>query len=138
MPDCVFCRIAAGDIPCTKVYEDEVCLAFMDIGPISSGHTLLIPKRHYETISEMPADEVAHLAAHLPALARAVQEAVGAQGINILQNNGAVAGQEVPHVHVHFIPRRPGDGLGYRWPARKADFKVLAQQAEAIRARLGA
>jgi len=138
MADCVFCKIAAGDIPCTKVYEDEVCLAFLDIGPISSGHTLLIPKKHYETISEMPAAEAAHLAAQLPVLARAVQEAVGAQGINILQNNGAVAGQEVPHVHVHLIPRRPGDGLGYRWPAKKADFEVLAQQAEAIRTRLGA
>ena len=70
MADCVFCKIVAGEIPCTKVFEDGLCLAFLDIGPISPGHTLLIPKAHYETIHQMPADEAAHLARHIPALAR--------------------------------------------------------------------
>jgi len=96
MADCIFCKIAAGEIPCTKVYEDDLCLVFMDIGPISPGHTLLIPKRHYETIMEMPPDEVAHLAARIPALAAAVKDAARAEGINVLQNNGRCSGQAVP------------------------------------------
>ena len=132
MADCVFCRIVAGEIPCTKVFEDGLCLAFLDIGPISPGHTLLIPKAHYETIHQMPADEAAHLARHIPLLAAAVQKAVRAEGINVLQNNGACSGQEVFHVHVHLIPRWPEDGLGFRWPAKQADPEVLKQQAEAI------
>jgi len=136
MADCVFCKIVAGEIPCTRVFEDETCLAFMDIGPLAPGHTLLIPKKHYEFLGEMPAEEVAHLAGHLPALARAVQEAMGADGLNVLQNNGQVSGQVVPHVHFHLIPRVPGDGLGYRWPAKSSDPETLRRHAEAIRARL--
>ncbi len=136
MADCIFCKIVAGEIPCTKVYEDDLCLAFMDIGPLADGHTLLIPKTHYEFLHEMPAEEAAHLGKHLPVLAKAVQEAMGAEGLNVLQNNGRISGQAVPHVHVHFIPRDRGDGLGYRWPAQEADFDRLKQQAEAIRAKL--
>ena len=136
MSDCVFCKIAAGEIPCTKVYEDDACLTFMDIGPLADGHTLLIPKKHYEFLYDMPADEVAHLGRQLPALAKAVKEAMGAEGINVLQNNGRVSGQAVPHVHFHFIPRVADDGLGYRWPAKEADFDLLAKQADAIRATL--
>jgi histidine triad (HIT) family protein len=134
--DCVFCKIVAGDIPCTRVYEDEQCLAFMDIGPLAGGHTLLVPKKHYEFLHEMPAEETAHLGRLLPALAGAVQEAMGAEGLNVLQNNGKVAGQAVGHVHVHFIPRVPNDGLGYRWPAGESDPETLKRQADAIRARL--
>ncbi len=137
MPDCVFCRIAAGDIPATKVFEDDRCLAFMDIGPLADGHTLLIPKPHYEVLWDMPAEEVAHLAAKLPALGAAVRDAVDAQGVNVLQNNGRVSGQAVMHVHFHVIPRREGDGLGYRWLAKESDPDVLARQAEAIRKGLG-
>jgi histidine triad (HIT) family protein len=136
MSDCIFCKIVAGEIPCTKVYEDDLCLAFMDIGPIAPGHTLLIPKKHYEAIMEMPADEAAHLGRQLPALARAVKSAMDVPGLNVLQNNGKVAGQAVAHLHIHFIPRRADDGLGYRWPAKPADFEMLKKQAEAIRAGL--
>jgi histidine triad (HIT) family protein len=137
MADCVFCKIVAGEIPCTKVFEDGLCLAFMDIGPISPGHTLLVSKMHYGTIHEMPADEAAHLARHIPMLAAAVQKAVNAEGINVLQNNGPCSGQEVLHVHVHLIPRWPNDGLGFRWPAKQADPDVLKQQADAVRRCLG-
>ena len=137
MAECVFCKIVAGEIPCTKVFEDGLCLAFLDVGPISPGHTLLIPKAHYETIHQMPADEAAHLARHIPVLAAAVQKAVRAEGINVLQNNGACSGQEVFHVHVHLIPRWPEDGLGFRWPAKQADPEVLKEQAEAVRRCLG-
>jgi histidine triad (HIT) family protein len=136
MPDCVFCKIAAGEIPATKVFEDEECLAFMDIGPLADGHTLLIPKKHYEMLWEMPPEEAGRLAAKLPALAAAVKAAVDVPGVNVLQNNGKVSGQAVMHVHFHLIPRREGDGLGYRWPAGEAEPDVLARQAEAIREHL--
>ena len=136
MADCIFCKIVAGQIPCTKVYEDEHVLSFLDISPISPGHTLLIPKKHYEAVSEMSADEVAALFRPVAALAAAVKAAVKADGLNVLQNNGASAGQVVPHLHIHLIPRWPGDGLGFRWPSRKADMDVLARQVEAIRQRL--
>lgn len=136
MDDCLFCKIVAGQIPCTKVAEDENCLTFMDINPISPGHTLVIPKRHCEAIHEMSPEEAAHIGRCLPALAAAVKAAVGAEGLNVLQNNGTCAGQAVAHLHFHLIPRWPGDGLGYRWPAKQADFAVLAKQAGAIRANL--
>jgi histidine triad (HIT) family protein len=136
MPECIFCKIVAGSIPCTKVYEDAHVLAFMDIGPISPGHTLLVPKKHYEAIMEMTAEEVAALFRPIGALAAAVKAGLKAEGVNVLQNNGSVAGQVVPHLHIHLIPRWPGDGLGYRWPSKAADFAVLARQAEAIRALL--
>jgi len=136
MPECIFCKIVAGSIPCTKVYEDAHVLAFMDIGPISPGHTLLVPKKHYASVIEMPAEEVAALFRPVGALAAAVKAGLKAEGLNVLQNNGSVAGQVVPHLHIHLIPRWPGDGLGYRWPSKPADFAVLARQAEAIRALL--
>jgi histidine triad (HIT) family protein len=137
MSDCIFCKIIAGQIPCTKVYEDASVLSFMDINPISPGHTLVIPKKHYEAIREMPVSEAADLFKVVPALAAAVQAALKAEGLNVLQNNGRVSGQAVDHLHVHLIPRWAGDGLGFRWPAQKADFAVLAKQAEAIRGRIG-
>jgi len=136
MADCIFCKIVAGQIPCTKVYEDAACLAFMDINPISPGHTLVVPKKHYEAIGEMSADEAAALFRPIPALAAAVKGAMKAEALNVLQNNGRAAGQAVDHLHVHLIPRSAGDGLGFRWPAKQADFAVLARQAEEIKAGL--
>lgn len=117
--DCVFCKIAAGQIPSLQIFEDGTCLAFLDIGPLTDGHLLLIPRNHYEQITDMPEADVAALAGHLPRLVKAVVRATGAAGCNVLQNNGKVSGQFVPHVHFHLIPRREGDGLGYRWNAGK-------------------
>jgi histidine triad (HIT) family protein len=136
MADCIFCMIIAGQIPCTRIYEDASVLAFMDINPISPGHTLVVPKKHYEAITEMPADEAAALYKPVPALAAAVKAALKAEALNVLQNNGRAAGQAVDHLHVHLIPRWVGDGLGFRWPAKSADFAGLAKQAEAIKAGL--
>lgn len=116
-PDCIFCKIVAGQIPCHKIFEDDQVLSFLDIGPLAEGHTLVIPKDHYPLVSEMPGEAVAAVTAHLPRLARAVMAATGVQGCNILVNNGKVSGQEVEHVHWHIIPRVAGDGLGYRWNA---------------------
>ena len=113
--ECVFCRIAAGSIPANVVYEDDQVLAFLDIGPLAPGHLLLIPKRHYNVIDELPPDVAMALGAVLPRLVAAARSVTGSDAFNILQNNGRAAGQEVGHVHVHIIPRTDGDGLGYRW-----------------------
>jgi histidine triad (HIT) family protein len=116
-PNCIFCKIVAGAIPALRVHEDEKILAFLDIGPLAEGHLLIIPKAHSERLEEMEPDVLGHLARQLPRLARAVLSVTGSEGYNLLQNNGRVSGQEVPHVHFHIIPRAPGDGLGYRWLA---------------------
>lgn len=118
-PDCIFCKIVAGQIPALRVFEDEAVLAFLDIGPLAEGHTLIIPKQHYERLEDMPEDAVVDLTRHLPRLGRAVMKVTSAPGYNVLQNNGKEAGQVVGHVHVHIIPRAADDGLGYRWNASK-------------------
>jgi histidine triad (HIT) family protein len=119
MSDCVFCRIAAGELPAAKVLETDAVLAFMDINPLSPGHVLVVPKRHYERLTDMPANAMAAVAKVLPAVARAAVAATKAEGFNVYQTNGACAGQQVAHVHFHIIPRRLGDGLGFRWNPRK-------------------
>jgi histidine triad (HIT) family protein len=119
MPEnsCIFCRIARGEIPSMRVFEDDTALAFLDVSPLAEGHLLIIPKAHWERLEEMAPDEVAAITGHLPRLARAVLTATGAKAYNVLQNNGRAAQQSVAHVHFHVIPRREGDSLGYRWPA---------------------
>jgi len=134
--DCIFCKIAAGDVPCCKICEDDAALAFMDIGPLAEGHVLLIPKSHYRTLGEMPADEVGGMLRRLPALVRAVQAVTGCEGVNVLQNNGRVAHQVVPHVHFHIIPRSPGDEFHFNWPAGSYAAGRMAELAEAIRKHL--
>jgi histidine triad (HIT) family protein len=115
MTDCIFCKIAAGEIPSAKVYEDATKLAFMDINPVQPGHVLLIPKKHYERLTELPDETAADLAAALPRLARAAVAAAHADGFNIFQTNGRCAGQSVSHVHLHIIPRRNDDGYSFHW-----------------------
>jgi len=119
MADCIFCKIAAGQIPCAKVWENDVAFAFMDIGPLAEGHVLLVPKSHYETLDQVPADQAAAMLSQLPVLVKAVQSATGATGVNVLQNNGRSAHQLVPHVHFHIIPRKEGDAWRFNWPAGK-------------------
>jgi histidine triad (HIT) family protein len=113
--DCIFCKIVAGQIPCHKVFENADCLCFLDIGPLAEGHTLLIPRRHFSSLTDIPGDVLGRTLAELPRLVRAVISATGAEGCNVLVNDGRVAGQVVPHVHIHVIPRRAGDSLGYPW-----------------------
>ncbi|MFI4913052.1 MAG: HIT family protein [Sedimentisphaeraceae bacterium JB056] len=121
MADCIFCKIAAGEIPCTKIYEDDDILSFMDINPISEGHTLVITKGHYKYAHQCPPELMAKLAAKLPMIAEAVFQVSGADGYNILCNSGKASGQEVPHLHFHIIPRFEGDGVLANWPAGKYD-----------------
>lgn len=131
-PSCIFCRIVAGQIPSLKVLEDELALAFLDIGPLADGHTLLIPKDHHRDLRDLPPETLAAISSHLPRLASAVMQATRATGLNLLQNTGASSGQAVFHVHFHLIPRREGDGLGYPWKAGK----YAAGAADAWRQRI--
>ncbi len=108
--DCIFCQIVAGDIPSRTIYEDDSVFAFLDVNPLAPGHTLVIPKNHHETLSDLPDDTAAELFAVLHELTPAVESAVNADASNVAFNNGEAAGQEVPHVHGHVIPRFDGDG----------------------------
>ena len=117
--ECLFCKMVAGHIPVTKVFENEDILAFLDIGPISDGHTLIIPKTHFEKLDESPPELLAKVASHLGKIAKAVSAAMNSEGYNILCNNGESAGQVIKHVHFHIIPRRKGDGVFNRWPSYK-------------------
>jgi len=119
--DCVFCRIVAGTIPAVRVYEDEHHLAIMDIGPIVKGHVLVMPKAHYQDIHALPEDDLKALAGCVKTVCRALRNGLHAEGINIIQNNGRVAGQLVPHVHFHLIPRFADDGHHWNWDAKKYD-----------------
>ncbi|MDQ6675824.1 MAG: HIT family protein [Acidobacteriota bacterium] len=133
---CIFCRIAAREIPAAIVYEDEHSLAFLDIDPLFPGHTLLIPKQHSETILELPPDNVGPLFRNAQLLTRAVEGALEAEGSFVGINNRI--SQSVPHLHIHVVPRRKKDGLrGFFWPRRKYNGdEHLAETAEAIRRKL--
>lgn len=117
----IFSKILDGEIPAYKVYEDDHVFAFLDIGPLSQGHTLLIPKERKAHLHELSEDSAAALGRTLPKLCRAVMAATGATHYNVLQNNGSHAGQVVMHVHFHIIPRVGGDGLGLGWNSGSLD-----------------
>ena len=122
MQDTLFSRIIRGEIPCHKVYEDDRVLAFLDIGPLSRGHTLVIPKEAKATLDELSDESSAAIGRVLPRLCRAVMKATGATAYNVLQNNGAAAHQAVFHVHFHIIPKYDdGTGLGIGWKASKLE-----------------
>jgi histidine triad (HIT) family protein len=120
-PPTIFSRILDGEIPCHRVYEDEHVLAFLDVGPLSRGHTLVIPKERKAFLHELSDEQSAAIGRVLPRLARAVMKATGATAYNVLQNNGRAAHQAVFHVHFHIIPRTDDGGLGLRWDASKLD-----------------
>jgi len=130
---CIFCKIVAGDIPATKVFEDDACVAFMDIGPVAEGHVLLIPKTHAASIEDLSPADASAVLANLPAIARAVRSATGSEGLNVLQNNGRVAGQVVMHVHFHLIPRNCGDAFEFNWPAGQYPDGRMDELCQAIR-----
>jgi histidine triad (HIT) family protein len=131
MPETVFAKIVAGSIPCHKVYEDEHVLAFLDIAPLSRGHTLVIPKEPAATLDQLSDESAAALGRVLPRICRAVIAVTGVREYNVLENNGAGAHQAVPHVHFHIIPKPDGvTGLGVRWPMGQlgTDAAQLASQ----------
>ena len=127
---CIFCRILAGEIPAYVVYEDKKVVSFLDIQPGNMGHLLVVPKKHYSVLPQMPDEEVGHLFAVAKQLAGVVFDTVGAEGVNILQNNGQVAGQMVPHVHVHVIPRMQKDEIMIEWkPGKMSETDAKKMQA---------
>lgn len=134
--DCLFCKMVAGEIPVTKIYEDDVVLAFLDIGPISDGHTLVIPKQHFEKLSACPAELLGQVSSRLGRIAGAVAAGTNSDGYNVLCNNGRAAGQLVEHLHFHVIPRHAGDGVFDRWPSYKYDAGKAERIADKIRGNL--
>ncbi|MCC6682707.1 MAG: HIT family protein [Phycisphaeraceae bacterium] len=135
--DCIFCKIVAGQIPCHKLYEDARTLAFLDIGPVSRGHALVLPRAHAVMLDELGADDATAIGQALVKVGRAIVRAVGAEAWNVLQNNGEMAGQLVPHVHFHIVPRFNGDGFSYRWNPRKLSDDDAAALKDAIARELG-
>ncbi len=111
MPDCLFCKIVKGELPCYKLYEDDVVISILDIFPVHPGHALVVPKKHSADIFDTDEETMKQMIAVAKQLSPAVMKATKADAINIGMNNGEAAGQEVPHAHLHIIPRYKGDGL---------------------------
>lgn len=137
MPDTIFAKIIRGEIPCHRVYEDDRVLSFLDVFPISRGHTLVIPKEAVATLDALSDDSAAALGRVLPRVCRAVMKATGCHAYNVLQNNGPLAHQAVFHVHFHIIPKpSEHEGLGIQWPSGKLDAAMGAELCARIAAAL--
>jgi histidine triad (HIT) family protein len=132
-PNCRFCQIVAGDEPSHVVFEDERTLAFLDNRPLFAGHSLLVPRDHYETLAELPAELVGPLFENAKLLSRAVPKAMRKPGSFVAMNN--IVSQSVPHLHVHVVPRKPKDGLrGFFWPRTKyGSEEEMREVAERVR-----
>jgi histidine triad (HIT) family protein len=136
MQGCVFCRIVAGELPASVVHEDDACIAFMDIGCVSPGHTLVVAKPHAESLLELDEALAERLFGAVARVAKAVQAAFGPDGLSIYQANGRAAGQTVFHVHVHIVPRWQRDAMVVEWPVTNPSRETLAAHAARIRAAL--
>ncbi|EHJ57306.1 hypothetical protein HMPREF9318_01190 [Streptococcus urinalis FB127-CNA-2] len=133
MDNCIFCQIISGQIPSSKVYEDDDVLAFLDITQTTKGHTLLIPKKHVRNVLEMDEKTAEKTFSKLPKVAKAVQKATKAKGVNIINNNEEIAGQTVFHAHIHIVPRfDEKDGISINYTTHEPDFEELAQLANTI------
>ena len=132
--DCIFCRIVAGELPAHKVYEDDATLAFLDIHPATRGHTLVIPKQHAPDLLSIDPAALAATARAFQFVARILQKGLQADGINIVQNNGTAAGQDVFHYHVHVIPRWTGDKAIRFWRPGETDHAAFGSLAAELRA----
>jgi histidine triad (HIT) family protein len=134
MTNCIFCKIINGEIPSSKIYEDEHVFAFLDISQTTKGHTLIIPKQHVENIFQINEDTMSHIFKVVPRIAKALTKELGASGINIVNNNGEIAGQTVFHYHVHLVPRySKDDGLKILYSNNmelysKDDLQTMAKQ----------
>ena len=137
MNDCIFCKIAAGEIPSEIIYEDKEDMVIMDIGPIIKGHSLVIPREHYDPVTDIPDDLLGRLHQIAKRIAAAQLNGLGADGVNIMQNNGKASGQEVPHLHIHVIPRFKEDGHHWNWNAGSYETAgEMTELAEILRAAL--
>lgn len=136
MEESVFTKIIRREIPATFIYEDDMCIGMLDISPLNFGHTLVIPKKQYENIYEIPDDLLGHLFSVAKKIAKALKEGLGAEGVNIIMNNEAAAGQVVFHAHIHVIPRYEGDGYEH-WHGKETYTDEKKQEvAEKIKSAL--
>lgn len=135
-PDCIFCKIVAGEAPCFKLFEDAETLAFMDINPVHDGHALVIPKAHYPTVFEITPEAFAATARSTARIASAVNTVLKPDGLNLIQANGPGAAQSVGHFHMHVLPRWHGDGLLVNWTPKPGDRDRIAAIAHQIRQHL--
>jgi len=132
--DCVFCGIIEGRVPAVRVFEDADVVAFMDTGPVVKGHTLVVPKTHCETLTDASPEILRKLIVAVRAIAHAQVDGLGADGVSVMQANGRPAGQVVPHLHVHVIPRFENDGHSWNWRTTTyRDQEEMADCAESIR-----
>ena len=131
---CIFCRLVTGEIPSAKVYEDELTIAFMDLGQVTPGHVLVASKRHAATLFELTPEEAGAVMQTAQKVALAVQAAFDPPGLTLLQANGALGGQTVGHFHLHVVPRHEGDGISFTWPRQEPGPAVLNDYAARLRA----
>lgn len=132
MTNCLFCKIIKGEIPCTKIYEDEKFLAFLDINPVNYGHTLIVPKEHFDDVASTPDEILSELIIIGKKIGKVLMDSVGAEGFNFSTNNGKAAGQVIFHTHFHIIPRKLEDGLKH-WGSKKYKEGEAEEVAEKIR-----
>jgi histidine triad (HIT) family protein len=133
MEDCIFCKIINGKIPSAKIYEDASIVSFLDIMPANKGHCLVLPKKHYETLLDIPDEELANIAQAVKKITKALSLSIGNGSYNILWNNGKEAGQLVNHAHVHVIPRFKGDRLRLAWSHKKYIDNEMKETQEKIK-----
>ena len=134
--DCIFCKIAAGEISSATVYEDDDFRAILDLGPAAKGHTLVIPKSHSDNLLSVEPDTAAKALKVISKNANAIKEALGCDGINVVQNNGEAAGQTVMHLHFHIIPRYKNDSVNIGWQPMKPSNEELAATADLIKEKM--
>ena len=131
--ECIFCKVLAGELPSEKIYEDDHVLSVMDINPWTRGHAVVFPKKHAENLFEISDDELAHVAHGAKRVATMMRDALGCDGVNLLQSNGRAAWQTIFHLHVHVIPRYEGDPLQLPVHPQPAEADELAAVAKEIR-----
>ena len=135
-PDCIFCRIVAGEVPSFTFFEDEATLAFMDINPANEGHALVIPKEHASDLYSVSEEALARTVVTARKVAAAVARTLHPDGLNLVQCNGPAAAQSVMHFHVHVLPRATDDGLSMNWGLKLGDIEAIGRLAERVRANL--
>ena len=136
MTDCIFCKLVAGQIPSTKVHEDEHTLAFMDLGQVNPGHVLVAVKKHSANLYELDDVQAAAVARATVKISKAIKAAFQPEGLSVYQANGKPAGQTVFHYHVHLLPRHEADGMELTWPVKNPPREKLEGYAEKIRKQL--
>lgn len=134
--ECIFCKIANGEIPSSTVYENSDFKVILDVAPAAKGHCLIIPREHFKDIYEIDADTAGKLFSLATEVARALKQELSCDGLNILQNNGAAAGQTVNHFHLHLIPRFEGDDVTVNWNPKESNGQELSELAKALRKRI--